>query len=182
MCGLLVSSSETVVLTHLNTWEEKVVSTWWDSCSWGKCSAEDRPAKHCSGRRDMLSSLGSSKQLKSWIIRERQVSFLSVQPLKQMSKGKEEKRKLYRVGGGLQQHRRAELDTPLFFSHPSSLNPLFSSGELCRLWPPPSLPLFLSGSVQCRLLPIPVQSINLSKFLLDPIRAYVSKSETGKLL
>lgn len=142
MCGPLVSSSETVVLTHLNTWEEKVVSTWWASSSWGKCSAEDRPAKHCSGRRDMLSSLGSSKQLKSWIIRERQVSFLSVQPLKQMSKGKEEKKKITQSGRGAAAAQKGRTGYSPFL-----LSPLLSQSFIFKWWAVQTLASSLTASL-----------------------------------
>lgn len=71
---------------------------------------------------------------------------------------------------------------PFFFSHPSSLSLFSPSSEQGRL------PLRLSSCLVvcpcslCRLLPIPAQSIQLSKFLLDPIRAHVSESQAGKLL
>lgn len=138
-------------LTHLSAWRAEGVRTCWAGCSCSSCSAKDRTARHCSGRRDMLSCLWSSEQLKAWIIRERQVPFLSVRPQKQMSKGKE--RDLERKRGGAvaaPQKDRGDRTLPLSSFTPPlspSLNLSSSShmqAEAAAHSLSPSLPLFLS--------------------------------------
>lgn len=67
-----------------------------------------------------------SKQLKGWIIRERQVSFFSVRPQKQMSKGKKAKERVIKGGrGAAAAHSRVREDwiLPLFSLPSPSLTP-----------------------------------------------------------
>lgn len=114
--------------------------------------------------------------------------FLSAKPQKQMSKGKQREGESLREGGGRGGEKEGCSSTEdMGYSPFSSLTPplsIFSpqSGEKGSLPFRLSSCLVLSPCLLCRLLPIPGQSIQLSKFLLDPIRVHVSESQAGKLL
>lgn len=140
LCSLAVSSGGRAALTHLSTWAEEAVSTCWASCSCSSCSAEDRTARHCSGRRDMLSCLWAP----SW---KAESSGSGRCPSSQRShrnrwvRGKRENEN--RGGGCSSTEGQRRRDTPLFL-----LLPLLSQSflEQDSLWPPPSLFLFLSAA------------------------------------
>lgn len=99
------------------------------------------------------------------------MSFLSVQPQKQMSKEKEKEGASQRKGGGgLLQHTGSE---EAEYSPFSCLTPPLKVLKKAGL-----LPRCLCTQAAA----LHAQSIKLSNFLTDPIRAHVSESAAGPLL